>query len=80
MFNQIIIVMRLPKNFIEKSKNEKISYLLNKYSCNEIASFLVEYLEKSAPIRVAKIRISQAELETHFHIIKPHADKKDKEE
>lgn len=70
--------MRLPKNFNEKSKEEKISYLLNKYSCNEIASFLVDYLEKPAPISFKTIRITEAEFETHFRIIKPHANKKAK--
>lgn len=67
--------MRLPKNFNEKSKEEKITYLLDKYSCNQIASFLVDYLEKPAPIRFQKMRISQEDLELHFHIIKPHSNK-----
>ena len=71
--------MRLPKNFKDMSKEDKISYLLAKYSCNEIASFLVEYLDKPAPVRFQKMRISQEELEMHFHIIKPHSNKQVKE-
>ena len=72
-------IMRLPKNFNDKSKDDKIAYFLHKYSCTEIASFLVEYLEKPVPARAPKIRITQEELETHFHIIKPHSNKSGKE-
>ena len=76
--------MRLPKQFNTFSKEEKISYLLNKYSCNEIASILVDYLEntaeKTSSISKKKIRISKEDFEMHFHIISPYSPRKAKED
>lgn len=66
----IIFIMKLAKAFFTKSKEEQISYLLEKYSCTEIASYLVETLNAPAKTNVPKIRISAEELENHFHIIK----------
>ena len=67
--------MKLPKSFNALDKEHKISFLLEKYSCNEIASMLVEQLCKT-PSQVSKIRISQDDFEKHFHIIKPYNTKK----
>lgn len=65
---------KITKKFYELSHEEKINYLLNNYTCNEIATMLVDELEKSTGT-VLKVRISQEEFDNHFHIIKPRVSK-----
>lgn len=62
--------MKLAKSFFTKTKEEQISYLLEKYSCTEIATYLVETLNAPVKSSFPKIRISAEDLENHFHIIK----------
>lgn len=70
--------MKIAKKFFTLSKEEKVSFLLEKYSCNEIASMLVEQLEKTPAVSFSKIRISQEDFENHFRIIQPYNTKKSK--
>lgn len=69
--------MKLSKSFFALSKEEKVNYLLEKYSCNEIASMLVEKLETPS-VTFSKLRISQEDFDLHFRIIKPYNTKKAK--
>ena len=67
--------MKLAKSFFNLSKEEKVNYLLEKYTCNEIASALVDKLE-TTPVSFSKLRISQEDFDLHFRIIKPYNTKK----
>ena len=68
--------MSLPKKFYSLSKEEQITCLLNKYSCLEIATLLVEEIHKPKDVvSVSKISISQEDFVNHFRIIKKRVQK-----
>ena len=67
--------MKLSKSFFNLSKEDKVNFLLAKYSCNEIATMLVEKLETPV-VNYSKLRISQEDFDLHFRIIKPYSVKK----